>query len=157
RIITRWEMGGFRGNVSDNIKKRLNSVNLSEKLIREYYKRLKRNLRSIENKIRAQKGFNIVGSLYNKSLLYNLLKNEFSNFKISSQYILDWLGRQRIYIFIKELNLVIEYKGKLHYEPIKYFGGKEDFLNTVERDKLKRKKCRLNKCDLIEVKYDEDL
>jgi hypothetical protein len=55
------------------------------------------------------------------------------------------------------LNIAIEYNGKQHYEPVLYFGGQEGFLNTIKRDKAKKKKCKENKCHLIEVKYDEDL
>lgn len=157
KILERWEKDDFNGNVANNVRSRLSSVNISEKLIREYYKRLKRNLRSIENKIRTQKGFNIVGSLYNESLLYNLIQNAFPDYEVITQYSPDWLGRQRIDIFIKNLNVAIEYNGKQHYEPVTYFGGKEGFLKTVERDKMKKIKCKRNGCELIEVKYDEDL
>lgn len=161
KIIERWSelylKGEIKKNVSTNTQDRLKSVNISEKLIREYYKRLKKNLRSIENNIRINKGFNIVGSLYNESLLYNLLQNTFPNYEVISQYSPEWLGRQRIDIFIKELNLAIEYNGKQHYEPVAYFGGKEGYLKTVERDKMKKIKCKKNGCKLIEVKYDEDL
>ncbi len=155
--MERWEKEGFNGNVANNVRNRLISVNISEKLIRDYYKRLKKNLRSIENKIRTSKGFNIVGSLYNESLLYNLIQNAFPNYEVITQYSPDWLGRQRIDIFIKELNIAIEYNGKQHYEPVTYFGGREGFLKTVERDKMKKKKCKRNRYELIEVKYDEDL
>lgn len=157
KVLERWEQDGFNGNVANNVQSRLSSVNISEKLISEYYKRLKRNLRSVENKIRTNKGFNIVGSLYNESLLYNLIKNAFPNYKVITQYSPDWLGRQRIDIFIKELNVAIEYNGKQHYEPVAYFGGKEGFLTTVERDKIKKKKCKRNGCEFIEVKYNENL
>lgn len=157
KVLERWEKDGVIGNVSNLVRSRLSSVNISEKLIREYYKRLKSNLRSIENKIRTQKGFNIVGSLYNESLLYNLIKNAFPYYEVITQYSPNWLGRQRIDIFIKELNIAIEYNGKQHYEPITYFGGREGFLKTVERDEMKRKKCKRNGCELIEVKYNEDL
>ncbi|HTG66094.1 MAG TPA: hypothetical protein VL859_06945 [Flavobacterium sp.] len=157
KVLERWEKDDFNGNVSNLVRSRLNSVNISEKLIREYYKRLKSNLRSIENKIRTQKGFNIVGSLYNESLLYNLIQNAFPDYEVITQYSPNWLGRQRIDIFIKELNVAIEYNGKQHYEPVTYFGGKDGFLKTVERDAMKRKKCKRNGCELIEVKYNEDL
>src|SRR5690606_19499340 len=115
KILERWEKDSFNGNVANNVQSRLNTVNISEKLIREYYKRLKRNLRSIENKIRSKKGFNIVGSLYNESLLYNLVQNAFPEYEVTTQYSPDWLERQRIDIFIKELNVAIEYNGKQHY------------------------------------------
>lgn len=157
KLLKRWEEDGFNGNIANNVRNRFNAVNISNNLIREYYKKLKRNLRSVENKIRSKKGFNIVGSLYNESLLYNLIKNTFPKYNVITQYSPDWLGRQRIDIFIEELNLAIEYNGKQHYEPITYFGGKEGFIKTVERDKMKKQKCKRNGCELIEVKYDEDL
>lgn len=89
KILERWEKDGFNGNVANNVRNRLNAVNISEKLIREYYKRLKRNLRSIENKIRSKKGFNIVGSLHNESLLYNLVQNAFPEYEVTTQYSPD--------------------------------------------------------------------
>lgn len=157
KILERWDKSGFNGNVANNVRDRLVAVNISEKLIREYYKKLKKNLRSIENKIRTNKGYNIVGSLYNESLLFKLIQDAFPHYEIISQYSPDWLGRQRIDIFIKELNIAIEYNGKQHYEPVMYFGGKEGFFKTIERDKIKKKKCKRFGCKLIEVKYDEDL
>lgn len=157
KILERWKKDGYSGNVANYVQSRLRDVNISEKLIHEYYKKLKRNLRSIENKIRSNKGFNIVGSLYNESLLYNLIQSNFPQYKVITQYSPDWIGRQRIDIFIKELNVAIEYNGKQHYEPVTYFGGKEGYLKTVERDKIKRQKCKRNGCELIEVKYDENL
>lgn len=157
KILERWYDTGCNGSVDKNIQDRLMATNICENLIHEYYKKLKKNLRSIENKIRANKGFNIVGSLYNESLLFKLIQNAFPHYEVISQYSPDWLGRQRIDIFIKELNIGIEYNGKQHYEPVMYFGGKEGFLKTILRDNIKKKKCNKNGCKLIEIKYDEDL
>lgn len=157
KIIKRWEEEGYPGNVANHLRKRIASANISEKLVNQYYKKLKRNLRSLENKIRLHKGFNIVGSLYNENLLFQLIQEAFPNYSVISQYSPDWIGRQRIDIFILELKIAIEYNGKQHYEPVAYFGGKEGYLRTVERDKIKRRKCAKNGCKLIEIKYDEDL
>lgn len=158
KILERWHNNSAgNNNVTKSIQDRLVAINISEKLIREYYKKLKKNLRSIENKIRINKGHNIVGSLYNESLLFKLIQNAFPHYEVISQYSPDWLGRQRIDIFIKELNIAIEYNGKQHYEPVMYFGGKEGYLKTILRDNIKKKKCNKNGCKLIEVKYDEDL
>lgn len=157
KIIERWENNGYNGSITDIVKNRLKSVGITEILIKNYYKRLKKNIRSIENKIRLNQGFNIVGSLYNESLLFKLIQNAFPNYEVISQYSPNWLGRQRLDIFIKELNIAIEYNGKQHYEPVPYFGGQEGYLQTIKRDQIKRKKCKENKCELKEVKYDEDL
>lgn len=157
KVLERWYNSGMKDNVSKSVQDRLEAVNINEKLILEYYRKLKKNLRYIENKIRTNKGYNIVGSLYNESLLFKLIQNAFPDCEVVSQYSPDWLGRQRIDIFIKELNIAIEYNGKQHYEPVMYFGGKEGYLKTVLRDNIKKKKCNINGCKLIEVKYDEDL
>ncbi|UGU15957.1 hypothetical protein LS482_20045 [Sinomicrobium kalidii] len=157
KTLERWMSTNSTRGISTVVKERLEKVNMSEKLIREYYKRLKKNLRNIENKIRAQKGFNIVGSLYNESRLFNLIQHAFKNYEVISQYSPDWLGRQRIDIFIKELNIAIEYNGKQHYEPVPFFGGRNGLLETQRRDRIKRNKCKSNGCTLIEIKYNEDL
>ena len=157
KIIKRWEQKGCNGNISDVVQARLKSIGITEVFIKNYYKRLKKNIRSIENKIRLQQGYNVVGSLYNESRLFNLIQSAFPYYEVISQYSPNWLGRQRLDIFIKELNIAIEYNGKQHYEPVLYFGGQEGYLNIKKRDKIKKKKCKENKCQLIEVKYDEDL
>ncbi|MDQ0477432.1 hypothetical protein [Chryseobacterium sp. MDT2-18] len=157
KILERWYDAGAQINVSEYFQERLRTMNINENLIREYYKKLKNNLRSIENKIRSNKGYNIVGSLYNESLLFNLIKEVFPNYEIISQYSPEWLGRQRIDIFIKELNIAIEYNGKQHYESIKYFGGDEGLKKTIYRDNIKKRKCLQNSCKLVIVKYNEDL
>lgn len=157
KVLERWYKSGINNNISKIFQDRLFAINISEKLIREYYKKLKKNIRSIENKIRTNKGYNIVGSLYNESLLFKLIQETFPHYEIISQYSPVWLGRQRIDIFIKELNIAIEYNGKQHYEPVMYFGGKEGYLKIVQRDNIKKKKCNKNGCKLIEVRYDEDL
>jgi hypothetical protein len=157
KILERAYKSGINKNVSKIVEERLKTINISEKLIREYYKKLKKNLRSIENKIRTNKGYNIVGSLYNESLLFKLIQDAFPHYEIISQYSPEWLGRQRIDIFIKELKIAIEYNGKQHYEPVMYFGGEEGYLKTILRDNNKKKKCTKNGCKLIEIRYDDDL
>lgn len=135
---------------------RMNEIGLNIDFIKSYYSRLISNLRSLENTIRSKKGFNLVGSLYNESLLFKLISEAFPNLTIISQYSPVWLGKQRFDIYIKELNLAIEYNGKQHYEPIGFYGGLEGYQNTLKRDEEKRRKCIQNNCRLIEIKYDEN-
>ena len=85
------------------------------------------------------------------------LKSRFPDLKIISQYSPHWLGRQRIDIFIEEINLAIEYNGKQHYEPIDFFGGKDGLINNQNRDRLKKLKCIENNVHLIEIKYNDDI
>ncbi len=110
--------------------------------------------REKENFIRAELGYNLVGSLFSETFLFKQLKKKYPETKILSQYSPRWLGRQRIDIFIVDFNLGIEYNGQQHYEPIEYYGGQESFEATIARDELKRQKCKANYCNLLEIKYD---
>lgn len=56
-------------------------------------------------------------------------------------------------IFIPLHTLAIEYQGKQHYEPIKFFGGKNKLIAQKNRDSEKRDICLKNGIILIEVPY----
>lgn len=154
--IKRWEDEKATMPISSWKKNRLARANITKELIQEYYRKVILNLRNIENKLRSKKGYNIVGSLYQESLLYKAISENFPNLTILSQYSPPWLGRQRFDIYIKELHIAVEYNGLQHYEPVNYFGGEDGFVETVKRDEEKRKKCAKNNCLLIEVKYNEN-
>lgn len=62
-----------------------------------------------------------------------------------------WLGQQHLDIYIKDVNVGIEYQGIQHYQPVDYFGGSKGFEKTKERDERKRKLCADNHCPLIYV------
>jgi len=59
--------------------------------------------------------------------------------------------------YIPYKNLLIEYNGKQHYEPIEYFGGNDAFKHQQNRDKLKVEYCKKNNINLLVIKYDEDI
>ena len=122
----------------------------------DVYKYFAVRFREIENELRYNLGYNSVGSLFTETLLFNKIKKEFPRYQVISQFSPTWLSPQRFDIFIKEKRCAIEYNGIQHYEPIDYFGGEEGFKRTKKRDIAKRKKCKENNCNLIEIKYDED-
>ena len=86
-----------------------------------------------------------------------MAKALFSNKEVIHQASPEWLGRQRLDIFIPELKLAIEYQGQQHYKPISLFGGEEGFLQTQKRDKLKSKLCAENGISLVFFQYDETI
>jgi hypothetical protein len=47
------------------------------------------------------------------------------------------IGRLAFDFYIKSHNLLIEFDGKQHYEPIEWFGGEKGFLEQVARDNIK--------------------
>lgn len=59
--------------------------------------------------------------------------------------------------FVESKGVCIEFNGKQHYEPVSYFGGKNNFLKQKNRDKLKKNYCIKNKIKLITIKYSDDV
>ena len=94
--------------------------------------------------------------LVGQTKLYNRLKQQFPQLEIifeAGNDIVPWIGNQRIDIYIPSINYAIELNGPQHYEEIPYFKNGSSLKITQERDALKRKKCKDNKCRLIELKY----
>jgi len=144
-------------DVDMKLQRKLNSVNITESTVKEYYRRIKSNIRSIENQVRKNSGYREVGTVYNEILIFNYFKENFKDHDILYQYKPAWLGRQIFDVYFKSLNVAIEYNGKQHYQPIEFYGGDKGFENLVRLDTLKRKKCLENNCILFEIKYDEDI
>lgn len=96
-------------------------------------------------------------SLHSQTILYNKLIQRYPNldilFEVGSKTV-PWLEKQRFDIYIPSLNIAVEYNGHQHYMPIKYFGGELAHQKTLEKDELKRSKCKNNNCLLLELKYD---
>jgi transcriptional regulator CtsR len=114
-------------------------------------------IRKAENEVRVQKGYTVVGTLVNESILYSRLKEHFSSYTVVSQYRPKWLGRQSLDIYIEELKVVVEYQGDQHSRPVEFFGGAEAFEKTKQRDLKKWDRCRRNGCRLIYVYLGYDI
>ena len=55
--------------------------------------------------------------------------------------------------YLPDFNLCIEYQGKQHYEPIDYFGGKENLSYVIKHDNIKEKYCKDNGITLLQIPY----
>lgn len=55
--------------------------------------------------------------------------------------------------YLKDKNLLIEYQGIQHYQPVKVFGGNEKFAIQQEHDKRKRHYATNNNIKLLEIPY----
>lgn len=55
--------------------------------------------------------------------------------------------------YIPKYNLCIEYQGKQHYVPIKYFGGEKHYKKQLERDKIKKDYCIANNINLLCIPF----
>lgn len=56
----------------------------------------------------------------------------------------------------KNIDFIIEYQGKQHYEPSAKFGGKKGFYQQQYNDNKKRRFCALKGIRLIEIPYYEE-
>ena len=55
-----------------------------------------------------------------------------------------------------EIDFIIEFQGRQHYEPSSKFGGKKGFYQQQYNDNLKRRFCALHNFTLIEIPYTEE-
>lgn len=94
--------------------------------------------------------------LKSQTRIFQKLKKSFPEVEFIWEYKSEWLGEQRIDIFLPEYNIAIEYNGEQHYFPIEVFGGEERFQLQIQQDELKIEKCKNNQVDLLIIKYDNE-
>lgn len=112
-------------------------------------------MREAENKLRVAMGGKKIGEGYiSETELFYRIKNHFSHLKVVQHGRPKFLGRQHFDVWLPEVKIAVEYHGAQHDQPIEYFGGQEAFEKNQKRDELKRKKCKLNKISLFEVRPD---
>lgn len=82
-------------------------------------------------------------------------------FKFKAQHAWEDCRLERLLYFdfyLPEINSVIEYHGKQHYEPVEIFGGEERFKLQQLRDKIKKDYCISKGIGYIEISYEvEDI
>jgi len=112
----------------------------------------------IENEVRRKFGHKNIGEAWtSETILYYIVQSLFKNKTILRHYRPDFLEGLELDIFIKELNIGIEYQGIQHYKPIKHWGGKESFNKLKERDLKKKNICEKLGIKLIYFDYNEEL
>ena len=55
--------------------------------------------------------------------------------------------------FLNNLNIAIEFDGKQHFKPIKFYGGKDGYLETIRRDDVKNRYCQSKEIKMIRIPY----
>ena len=111
-----------------------------------------------ENEIRDLLGIpHISEGWVSERELLNIVRDIFPENEVVHQASPEWLGRQRLDIFIPEFRLAIEYQGRQHYEPVPFFGGEDGFQQTQERDKLKTRLCSENGIIMVYFRYNESI
>lgn len=114
--------------------------------------------RAAENLIREEIGVPKIGEGWvQETYLARLVQEVFPNLKVLREASPDWLGRQRLDIFIPDLALAIEYQGEQHYRPVSLFGGKEGLRAAKRRDGIKRDRCNQNGVKVVYFYHNETL
>jgi len=89
--------------------------------------------------------------------VFALLQKGFAPLEVLHEASPPFLAGLRYDVYIPELRLAVEYQGEQHFRPIEAFGGKEGFLRTVERDRLKAQLSKINGVRVEYIRYDEDI
>lgn len=84
-----------------------------------------------------------------KKILIWLENNHFCYYR---QYKIE---NFKVDFFLPDKNIIIEFNGLQHYQPVAHFGGQEKFIQQKERDNFIRKYCQINLINLIEISYME--
>jgi hypothetical protein len=112
----------------------------------------------VENEVRQVFGVKNIGEAWtSESILYAIIKRVFPSHNVIRHYRPGILEGLELDIYIKEINVGIEYQGIQHFKPVKHWGGKEGLTKTKERDKRKADLCKLNNIHLIYFYHTENL
>ena len=79
-----------------------------------------------------------------------LLWLEQNNISYCRQYKID---NYKVDFYLPNSNIIIEFNGIQHYEPVEHFGGKEKFIQQQHRDKYIQDYCIQKNIKLIEISY----
>ena len=112
----------------------------------------------IENIVRQEFGFRKVGEGWvSETLLFHIVKRIFCTNEVIFHHRPDWLEGLEIDVYIPSLKIGFEYQGAQHFQPIKFWGGKEALEQLRERDAKKANQCNKLGIRLITVDYTESL
>lgn len=93
------------------------------------------------------KGEQIINEYLMKNIINYKIQHSFENLIGLGNGLLSY----DFYLPIE--NLLIEYQGLQHYEPVKYFGGLKQFKKQQKHDKLKRDYAITHNIRLLEIPY----
>lgn len=124
----------------------------------EHLNTIKDLAKEAENLARKEMGLPKIGEGWiSETELFRKLEAEFSVTTVIQHGQPKWLGRQHFDVWLPNWKVAVEYHGKQHFEPVEFFGGKESFEKTVERDLRKIEIAKKNGVSLIVVTEDYDL
>ena len=114
--------------------------------------------RNAENNLREELNMPRVGEGWiGETELYYKIRDAFDETEVLQHSSPEWLGKQHLDVFIPEYSVALEYQGEQHDKPVEFFGGLEAYLMTKKRDAMKKRKCRKNNIQVIEVRSGYEL
>lgn len=118
----------------------------------------KEDNKEVENLVRVQCKHPKIGEKWiSETMLFQLIKEIFSEHEVIFHYRGSELHGLEIDIFIPSLKLGFEYQGKQHYEAIAHWGGTDGLVKRMENDKRKKAYCEAAGYSLIEFHYQEPI
>jgi len=78
---------------------------------------------------------------------------ENNNIEYIKEYIIKDLGNYRFDFYLPNYNLIIEFDGKQHFQPVEFFGGLVALRKTKYNDYIKTMYCLNNAINIIRIKY----
>jgi very-short-patch-repair endonuclease len=102
-------------------------------------------------KCSESKGESIISKLLNTLEIQFVKEKKFEDCKNSK--VGRYCRRLPFDFYLPEFNVVIEYDGKQHFEPIKQFGGEETYKRIQINDEIKNKYCKDNGIKMIRIPY----
>jgi tetratricopeptide (TPR) repeat protein len=146
---TAHHLGNYIGTIGRKLSEIREQKGKKDKAIKAFERKL-------ENDIREKLGYYKVGKKFlNETNLFKLVEKLHPECTIIHHYRPSWLFGQELDVFIKELNIGIEYQGEQHYQSIDFFGGDSGLKATQERDERKAQICAKEKVPLILFRFDE--
>ena len=72
-----------------------------------------------------------------------------------SEKVFKDLPSHRFDFYIEDLNIIVEFDGIQHFEPVEFFGGEESFEVIKKNDSIKNDYCEISNIKLIRISYKE--
>lgn len=95
------------------------------------------------------------GKASKEAQLLKVIREHYNSEEVISNYMnRDILSNNKSYdIYLPKYKIAIEYQGKQHFAPVSIFGGYDNFVKTVERDKEKFEESKKNGVRLLYFTY----
>lgn len=123
------------------------------------------HLRSVSTYLKSFKELGLdkyIPSTYSdsESLIANIFTKNNIKFESEKRFKDDSVKYKPFDFYIKDLNLIIEYDGEHHFQPVRFGGMSEEkaienFIKTKENDEIKNQYCKDNGIDLLRIPYTE--